>query len=355
MPRIDRYIMLQFGLGMIPMMLLLLSVFSLLALAEALKSVGEGSYELLDAIAVVALTTPRRFVDLLPVSALLGCLMGLGAMANHNELVVMRAAGISVPRMARPVVLMALALAGLIVALQFFAIPPAERKAVQVRSKSLQQTEVGSGKALQFWTRSEDYFVRVREVAFERSLRDVEIYRIAPSGNLTQLYQAGRADFVGANDWLLRDVVYSDLNQFEVREEKAGTLHWPGLLTPKQVETLIVPVEALTPSELFRYIRYLSDNQLNTHRYRIIFWQQLSVPVALLAMSVLSLPLLIGSVRHIPAGQRIMIGAAIGMGFYLLQQITGNLAGLLGLPPHLTIMAPSLLLLAIAAYGIHRL
>ena len=111
---LDRYIASSYLKGMIPVLLLLLSLFSFLSLAEELEEVGQGTFRLIDAFLVVLYTSPRRIVDLMPVTALLGGLMGLGAMANHQELIAARAAGMSKARMARPVfeaVLMAGALA----------------------------------------------------------------------------------------------------------------------------------------------------------------------------------------------------------------------------------------------------
>ena len=72
-------------------------------------------------------------------------------------------------------------------------------------------------------------------------------------------------------------------------------------------------------------------------------------------MSLLSLPFLLGSVRAVSAGQRAMIGGLIGIGFYLLQQLSGHLAGIFGLNPALVILLPPFLLLAIAIGAIrHR-
>ena len=72
MLRIDRYIMQQFLIGILPALLLLLTLFSFMALAEELEDVGQGSFTLTDALMVVFLTTPKRIVELLPVTALLG-------------------------------------------------------------------------------------------------------------------------------------------------------------------------------------------------------------------------------------------------------------------------------------------
>ena len=121
--RLDRYIAVSFLKGCAPVLLLLVGLFSFLALAEELEEVGNGAYLTSDAITVVLLTLPRRAIDLLPVTALLGCLLGLGALANQQEIIVFRATGVSPPRFALPVLLVACSLALLIGILQLFAVP----------------------------------------------------------------------------------------------------------------------------------------------------------------------------------------------------------------------------------------
>jgi len=140
--KIDRYIMLYFSIGMLPVMLLLLALFSFLPLTDALRDVGKGSFDLLDALKLVTVTTPGRVVDLLPVTALLGGLAGLGVLANHGELVVIQAAGWSKPRIAQPITLVALGLVGLVLVLQVYVVPASEREAIRIRSKTLQNTKV---------------------------------------------------------------------------------------------------------------------------------------------------------------------------------------------------------------------
>jgi len=346
--------MFNFVLGIVPVLLLLVSLFSFLTLAEALKNVGEGSFMFPDAVKLVVLTTPKRIIDLLPISVLLGGLLGLGMMANHKELVVIRSAGMSKSRIVRPMLIVAITLVGLVFVLQFLVIPNAEKLAVKVKSKSLQQTEVDSRGKLKFWTRSNNYFIRVSEIRFDRSLSDIEIYEIDPARRLTQVFQVRHADIVGPNDWLLTDVLQTQLGESVARTVRRPTMLWPDLLSSKQAGSLILPIQALSPINLYRYINYLEENKINTRQYQTIFWQQMSIPLYLVAMAMLSLPFLLGSARHISISQRITVGAVIGIGFYLIQQISGNLANLLELNPLLTMLTPSLLLLGFAAYQIYK-
>ena len=137
-------------------------------------------------------------------------------------------------------------------------------------------------------------------------------------------------------------------------ERSLETLPWRRVLSEKQMSSLIQPAEALSPLDLFQYIRRLDSNGLNTHRYRFIFWQQMSLPLALIAMSLLAVPFVLGSVRSMSIGQRVAIGGSIGIVFYLAEQIIGNLALLNEFDPALAAFGPDILLLIAALYLLGR-
>jgi len=345
---LDRYIATSYLKGMVPVMLLLLALFSFLALAEELEEVGNGTFRLIDAFFVVFYTSPGRIVDLMPVTALLGGLMGLGAMANNQELIAARAAGLSKARMARPVFQATLITAALVVMMQSLLIPVSERAASELRSKSLEATSFDAGGRLEFWTRSGENFVHVSDVLFNQILKGVEIYNTDKTGKLRTLIEAEQATIVGVDTWLLEGVSRTELSEMTASEKRIDRISWTNLLSQEQTDILILPLEALAPHDLVLYIRHLQENDLDTHHFRVIFWKQVSIAIAVIAMGLLSLPLLVGSTREISASQRIVMGGIIGIVFYLLQQLTGHLAGLFNLVPSLTILTPVFALLAIA-------
>ncbi len=345
MLKIDRYIVVNFLMGLLPVMLLLLALFSFMTLAEELEDVGQGDFRLVDALMVVLLTTPKRFVELLPVTALLGGLMGLGTMANHLELMAIRTSGFSRARISLTIAVLALLMAVVVTVMQFTVVPMSEREAVQLRARSLPNSEASKGA---FWTRNGNNIIRVKNVLFDRTLNGIEIYTTDAQGRLSQLTQATSANYAGQDNWLLNDVLQSETHGNQVLETTFESKLWQGLLTAEQAAVLVLPLEALAPTDLLHTIASLKQNHLDTQRYEIVFWQQVSLLPGLLALALLSLPFLLGSVREISAGQRIMIGGLIGIGFYLVQQLSGHLAGIFGLNPALVILTPSFILLAIA-------
>jgi lipopolysaccharide export system permease protein len=357
----DRYISTNFLGGCIPVLLLLLSLFSFLALSEELEDVGDGSYELLDALMVVVYRLPALTVDLLPVTVLLGGLLGLGALANNLELIALRAAAVSPLRISRPIIGLSLALIGVVLLLQNLVIPHAEYNASQLRAKTLiEQDRVGfeedsaSDENNEFWTRNAGQFIRFGHVRPDRSLAGVEIYQFDADGTLERLLQTPTAELLHDNTWLLYEVQDTRMEESHSQTQFEDTLFWEALLSENQTRTLITPASSLAPIDLWRSIARLEKNNMNSESQRIIFWTQVSIPIGVLGMALLALPFLVGSTRSVSVGQRIALGGLIGITYYLVQQISGHLAGIMHWNVVLVVLAPSLVVLCIAALLLSR-
>lgn len=358
---LDRYISSNFVGGCIPVLLLLLSLFSFLALSEELEDVGDGSYELVDALLVVVYSLPALVVNLLPVTVLLGGLLGLGALANNLELTSMRAAAISTLRISVPIIKVSLALIAAVLLLQNLVIPMAEFNAAQLRGKTLvevDQVDVegdsGSEAIKEFWTRNAGQFIRFDHVLPDRSLAGVEIYQFDEYGVLERMLQTPKAELLQDNTWLLRRVHDTALQKEHSKTELKDSLLWQALLSEDQTRTLITPASSLSPADLWRSIGRLEENNMNSDSQRVIFWTQMSIPVGILGMALMALPFLLGSVRSVPVAQRIALGGLVGISYYLIQQISGHVAGIMQWNVVLTVLSPGLLLLGIAIILLKR-
>ena len=202
-----------------------------MALAEELEDVGKGSFTLPDALMVVILTSPKRIVELLPVTTLLGGLLGLGAMANHRELIAIRTVGISKQRIGKTVAVLAVFLGIFITVLQFFVVPEFEHEAATLRAQASQNVDLSTGSSKAIWTRNDKHFIRIKKLKSERTLADVEIYTTDEQGRLTQLVQASSALYVEQENWLLIDVLESRFEDGQVIETTWESMPWNALLS----------------------------------------------------------------------------------------------------------------------------
>ena len=90
---LDRYIGRVIFMSILLCELTLVGLAALIKYVEQLKAVGEGNYDMLNALYFVLLSMPKEAVLFFPLAALLGGLIGLGQLATSSELVVMQASG----------------------------------------------------------------------------------------------------------------------------------------------------------------------------------------------------------------------------------------------------------------------
>ena len=108
---LDRYLAKTVLLHTLMVMAVLLALMTLVTFIGQQDDIGQGSYDVAGAFLVTLLQLPQQAYQLLPIGALIGAIIGLGGLARDSELTVVRAAGVSVGRIA-----VSAALAGLVVA-----------------------------------------------------------------------------------------------------------------------------------------------------------------------------------------------------------------------------------------------
>ena len=83
----------------------------------------------------------------------------------------------------------------------------------------------------------------------------------------------------------------------------------------------MLPVEMLSPSELYGYVQYLKRAGLAADRPELTLWQSISMPLSALAMVILAIPYVLGPIRQVSAGKRMLHGGLIGASFHAGRQL----------------------------------
>jgi lipopolysaccharide export system permease protein len=125
-------------------------------------------------------------------------------------------------------------------------------------------------------------------------------------------------------------------------------------LSTEQVNILALPPDSLSPSDLYQYTQALRQRGQNADTYVLALWQKLAVPLTTGAMVLLALPFVFGPPRGATIGLRITVGAMVGIGFYLANQIIGYMGLLLELHPAITTLAPVAAILWIALWRLRQ-
>ncbi|MCC5811567.1 MAG: LPS export ABC transporter permease LptG [Ectothiorhodospiraceae bacterium] len=350
---LDRYIAKAVVAGSLVALLVFTSLILIFSFVEESGDVTD-EYTAFKALLYVALRAPQRAYESFPIATLIGSLMTLGGLAARHELVVMRAAGMSILGIGRSVAVAGVTLALAAIALGEWVAPPAERMALEVKA----QARTGEVAALSqdgFWARDGRRFVQVSSAPSATQLNGVNIYDFDRQRRLVGITSAVRADHDGRG-WVLHQVVETRFDEDGgVQREQSLVEQWDSELHPDVLDVVVVDPEALAIRDLWTYIDYLERNDLESDRYRLAFWLKLATPLATLTMLLLTIPLAFGSLRSVGAGQRIFIGVMIGIAFFLGNNLLNHLGLVYGLAPVVSALLPTLIFLAAAIYGTSRI
>jgi lipopolysaccharide export system permease protein len=332
-------------------MLILVSAFSLIALVRELDSVGKGTYSASDAALYVLLTLPGWMVELAPAMALLGAIVGLGELAAGEELIVMQALSVSRARIAWSVLKTGLLVILAVIGVQEFVAPKLNQLAFERRTQAISGVE---STRRGFWSRNGQRVVHVRRVLYGRIPSEIEIYQFDDNGGLRFVAWAREGVIQNSKRWVLHDVRQQIISENKTFTEHFAQLPWDSPFTPEEITKIMLPVEMLSPSELYGYVQYLKRAGLAADRPELTLWQSISMPLSALAMVILAIPYVLGPTRQVSAGKRMLHGGLIGASFHAGRQLIIQLGSLVHLPAALITLSPVVVILGVAVWLYRR-
>jgi lipopolysaccharide export system permease protein len=336
--KLDRYIGSSVFTAIVGVLGVILGLASLFAFIDEMSDVSD-TYTLLDVLSFVVLTAPRRVYDMLPMAALIGCLIGLGSLASASELTIMRAAGVSIGRIVWAVMkpMLILMLVGVLVG-EYVA--PATENIAQA-NRSLAQ---GSGDAQSakhgLWHRQGDEFIHVNSVQPDGLLYGVTRYRFDDQRHMLTSSFAKRAQF-DKDHWQLSDVTTTVFHDGSTEVVTLPVERWDVALSPQLLNTVVMAPEALSISGLWGYIHYLADQGLNNGRYWLAFWVKVLQPLVTAALVLMAISFVFGPLRSVTLGQRIFTGVLVGFTFRIVQDLLGPSSLVFGFSPLFAVLVPA--------------
>src|SRR5882724_791789 len=206
---------------------------------------------------------PQVLIILLPVALLLSLLFTLGRMSRANEIVSMLTAGISLPRVLRPLIGIGLLTVGVSMALNYSLAPHAElaRKAVLSQGRSRPDTFI-EGQIFRNRTDARTWFIQNFRLG-GNAFNNVQVLQQDANDNIVTNYVATRAFYrPETKTWDLENakVVHYDQAGNIVDEEIYPSLkveHWSE--TPFRLGSANVRAEFLSLPELREYLHFNAD------------------------------------------------------------------------------------------------
>ncbi|MCD5970315.1 LPS export ABC transporter permease LptG [Pseudomonas quasicaspiana] len=338
MVKLDRYIGKSVFVAILAVLGIILGLASLFAFIDEMGDVSD-SYTLLDASSFVLMTAPRRVYEMLPMAALIGCLIGLGSLASSSELTIMRAAGVSIGRIVWAVMkpMLVLMIAGVLIG--EYVAPAAENQAQA--NRSLAQ---GSGDAQSarhgMWHRQGDEFIHINSVQPNGILYGVTRYRFDNERHMLSASFARQAKF-NEDHWSLNDISTTFFRDGSTEVIKTADERWDVALSPQLLSTVVMPPDSLSITGLWQYAHYLADQGLSNGRYWLAFWTKVLQPLVTVALVLMAISFIFGPLRSVTLGQRVFTGVLVGFTFRIVQDLLGPSSLVFGFSPLFAVLVPA--------------
>jgi lipopolysaccharide export system permease protein len=297
---------------------------------------------------------PQVFIILLPVSLLLSLLFALGRMSRANEIVSMLTAGVSLPRVLRPLIGMGLLTVAASMALNYSLAPHAEL----ARKTFISEAQSRPGRTIQgqiFRNRTDlrTWFVQ-NFLQRSNTFNNVQVLQQDANDNIVTNYVAARAVYTPeTKTWELENarVVHYDQSGNIVDEQFFPSLkieHWSE--TPFRLGSANERAEFLSLPELREYLRFNADFPATLLApFRTHLQYRLALPWTCFVVVCIAAPLGIGYSRR---GVLSSVAAAVFLVFSMnfLVHLFLALGEGYRVPAWIAAWTPNILFMAIGLY-----
>jgi lipopolysaccharide export system permease protein len=321
-------------------MAVLLALGALFLFISQQSDIGVGSYSAGDAFLFTMLNLPQQAFELLPIGAMIGALMGLGNLASGSELVVTRASGVSVWRIAWPVGLAGLTLALIMYGIGEYAAPPLAQfaKREKTTNKLADVSFAGTSSA---WVKDGNLILRVQTGEVDQAFGGVWLFQLDGPTRLRSIERAARISVADPGRWSLHNVATSRFGDDHVSGDTVGETTMRSTVNPDFLGLAATDPDLLTLRGLASYIDHLRRNSLDTASYEIGYWSRIARLFAVIIVTLLALPFVFGPLRTTGAGTRTVIGVMLGVVFFLITGTVEKGGQLFGFNPALVGWLPT--------------
>ena len=295
---------------------------------------------------------PRYLYEILPVAALIGSVLGLGALASNSELIVMRSVGISLWRIVGWVMRAALLLIVLSFVLSEWVIPYTNEKAQNIKT---QRSVAAMGEVKGYWSREGQRFIYIDYANSQGQLRNIQTIDFDQDYRLQSFVIAQQGQFLKEGEWALKQSHQVDLlaqgNAIKTNHDQQ-TLALA--LQPKYVHMVTLDPEDLSPTQLVSFMGYMREYSQVPKTYELAFWQKVSSPLGLITLVLLACSFIFGPLRQQSMGFRLVIALFTGLGFFYLQDFLGYASLVYAPSPAWFVLIPILLMFGVGSYLLYR-
>lgn len=342
---LSRYLFKVISTTTLIVLLIFLGMDFFIRLMSEFNDIGDGNYTVWSAMGYVLMTMPNDLYTMFPMAGLLGSLMGLGNLASHSELVVMRSSGMTLAQIVR-IILNCILVFVLIICIFYETLAPKLTHQAEIMRATARSHGQAVSTQYGVWVREANSFFHFEAVNRDGTVEGLTRYQFDEDHHLTSVSYAAKGKHQGIG-WQVETVQTTHIGTNNVSADTAAEEWWPLRLDP-----VILRIAAIEPNEmnllrLHKVIQYQKQNALRSADYSLGFWQRIFAPLTACVMMFLAIPFIFGPLRSATMGLRLVAGIALGFLFYILNQFIGPFCLLYQIPPIFAALTPLLLFMVV--------
>lgn len=318
-------------LGFLTFFVIILQMLDLLNNSEDLLAPeGAGFNSIME---YISLRAPQIVSQFAPFAALLAVVISLAVLNHTSEITIMRAAGMSIHRVLFPIGFVCL-----IISLSHFVfhetmvVPSTKKLAYWTANEFAVDLPPDQGTRTDLRLAIDDEFIRADSAARIGEtvrLNNVNLTRLDNNGLVIAELAAQSALFIN-NSWRLYGV--SNHDGTTLTTSNADDVEWQTSLDPELLFALSLNPDRTPLRDLARKIRQLDEDNADTRAATTTFLARLSKPLSTLVMPLLGAIAGFGVARQGAQLARAGVGAVLGFGYFVFENLALAL-GKLGVIP----------------------
>ena len=358
---LDDYVMRDFLLylamigGAFVMLLLVFTLFELLGdiLHNGISVLTVGEY-------LLNVTPYFLYYPIAPMSMLLAVLVTFGLLQRSNEIIAIKATGISLYRIVIPVLLASCLVAGLLFISDQFYLPYTNKRQDELRNRikgKPAQTYLRPDRKWIFGQHHDIYYYQLFDPDRD-TFGGVSVFQFDPhTFQITHRIAAARAHWSGPmGRWVYeqgweRSLMGSAIESYH----KFDAATYPQLAEPPAYfKKEVKQSSEMNYDELRRYIHDLEQSGFDVVRLRVQLQKKIAYPLITLVMAVLAIPFALSAGKR---GALAGVATAIGIGvvYWTISGLFEAMGNLSQLPPTIAAWSPNLVFGFIGGYLILRM
>lgn len=339
-----RYIAAQYLIWFVSVFAVLgfvVALFDLVEMTRRASGKDEAGFDVV--LSMVGFKLPYLLQDMMPFVILFATMFALWRLSRSNELVIARAAGVSVWQMLSPIIVIAVLIGATQVAFlnPFAAAMNAKYEALSSYYLKRQASQLALSPT-GFWLREPSLgfvdVIHARRVSQEgMELSDVMVLRLNEREQFMERIDAEQA-ILHDGQWRLTNANISDL---EGRTRRVAEIHLPSNMTNQKIKDSFASADTIPFWELPGFIDTLHAAGFSAAEHRLQFHRLLSTPLLLAAMVLVAAAFALRVQNRTGTGLMVLGGVASGFAFFFAARLIHALGLSTTLPVHLAAWIPA--------------